>query len=86
MRAGNHFIALLIAKLYNYHLIDLHARGALVNKEIKICNNILLGEINELGETGINCYVHKGLHSCTVSLQHSIVIKPINLTSRWTDL
>ena len=63
MRASNHFIALfdylMSAKLYNYLLIDSHPRGAL-NKEIKIRNNILLGEIDELGETGINCYVHKG--------------------------
>ena len=64
MRAGNHFIALfdyiMSAKLYNYLLIDLHPKGALVNKEIKIRNNILLGEKDEDGEQGINCYVHKG--------------------------
>ena len=64
MRAGNHFIALydyiMSAKLYNYLLIDLHPRGAPVNKEIKICNNILLGEKDEDGEQGINCYVHNG--------------------------
>ena len=39
MRASNHFIALfdylMSAKLYNYLLIDLHPRGALVNKETR---------------------------------------------------
>ena len=47
-------------KLYNYLLIDLHPKGALVNKEIKIRNNILQGERDEHGEEGINSYVHKG--------------------------
>ena len=64
MRAGNYFIALfdyiMKAKPYYYLLIDLHPKGALVNKEIKIRNNILLGEKDEDGEQGINCYVHKG--------------------------
>ena len=64
MRAGNHFIALfdylMSVKLYNYLLIDLHPKGALANKEIKIRNNILEGERDEHGEQGINCYVHKG--------------------------
>ena len=67
MRAGNHFIALfdylMSAKLYDYLLIDLHPRGALLNKEIKIRNNILLGEKDEHGEEGINCFVHKGYRS-----------------------
>jgi len=49
------FDYLMSAKLYNYLLIDLHPRGALVNKEIKIRNNILLGEIEELGETIATC-------------------------------
>ena len=51
MRAGNHFIALfdyiMSAKLYNHLLIDLHPKGALVNKEIKKRNNILVGEKDE---------------------------------------
>ena len=62
MRAGNHFIALfdylMSVKLYNYLLIDLHPKGALVNKEIKMRSNILEGERDEHGEQGINCYVH----------------------------
>lgn len=64
MGAGSQFLALfdylMSSKLYNYLLIDLHPKGALANREIKIRNNILLGEKDELGEEGINCYVHKG--------------------------
>ena len=59
MRAGNHFIALfdylMSVKLYNYLLLDLHPKGAVMNKEIKIRNNILEGERDEHGEQGINC-------------------------------
>ena len=33
------------------------------SQEIKIRNNILLGEKDEHGEEGINCFVHKGYHS-----------------------
>lgn len=54
MRVGNYFIVLfdyiMSVKLYNYFLIDLYFKGVLVNKEIKIRNNILLGEKDEDGE------------------------------------
>lgn len=75
MRADNHFIALfdylMSGKLNNYLLIDLHPRGALLNKEIKI-RNILLGKINELGETSINCYGIKVPVVKVADYRHSI--------------
>lgn len=69
MSAGRQFKSLfdylMSVKLYNYLLIDLHPKGALVNKEIKIRNNILMGEKDEHGEQGINCYVYKSQRSKT---------------------